>query len=1181
MLSSSPNTATVLRALTRDRLFVLGRTFGTGIRAANQPKPEVVALLGRALGDDHLAEILHELSRDELRAVCRAHDIEASSPARQVLIELLAGAAGLDLREREPSFISHDGVPGEGQLLAARGRQWLIEKVTPGQDHRQSPKLTLACLDDDAPGRTLEILWDLEIGARVIEPEAQGLGVPERLDPPERFGAYLHAVKWSAVSAADPTRFQSPFRAGIKLMAHQLTPLMKALELPRANLFIADDVGLGKTIEAGLVLQELILRQQAGFVLIVCPASVSLQWRDEMMRRFGLRFEVMSRQFIGARRRERGFGVNPWATHNRFIVSYPLIRRPEYRDPLLNHLGERAEKGLLILDEAHIAAPASATKYAVDSDTTEAIRDIAPKFDNRLFLSATPHNGHSNSFSALLEILDPIRFTRGVPVKGAEALAPIMVRRLKRDLRQLGVERFPRRILGRVLLEHGDGGWSAQLERFNAEEQRHEPPALLAADLGGDPWDLELSAQLARYTELCAPGKGRGRLVFINLQKRLLSSPEAFARTLEVHAAAIRRAGGIKIETPTQAELYDDPETHGVDEEALAAEDDAQVRADSAKLETPTAEATALLKSMRAVAERARRQPDAKVRALLAWMRANLCPAIGRVREASAAERVWTDCRVLLFTEYSDTKRYLQALLTEAVAGTDRGDERILVLHGGMGDEGRDEVQRAFNTPPDDHPVRILLATDAAREGVNLQAYCADLFHIDVPWNPSRLEQRNGRIDRTLQQSDEVRCHYFVYPARPEDRVLETLIRKIDTVQRELGSVGAVLMDEMERTLEPGIHEGTAAAVEAIGDDARTATAAAELEVQREKLDELFEEVQLAGKRLEESRRALEVGPEELRGVVDIGLGLAGAAPMTEGAKTGGGRQTYILPELDRSWDLTLDTLRPTRGREEAFWEWRKRPPHPVTFEPLDRLGDDAEQLHLAHPLVKRVLDRFLAQGFGAHDLSRVCGVVVPGESVARVLAYARLTLFGPGAARLHDELIVVPAAWPKDLAKIVPYKTSAAAAKAREVSERALAAVDARPLPAKVASRVLGQVAALYAGLWPYLQAEADARGVKAKNGLADRARKESDELRGLLERQRDAIREARGELAQTTLIGIGDKVQRRQVELDLEHLEKRETRIADDLDAEPKAVEKLYEVQMTRLTPVGLVIAWPEAMT
>ena len=140
-------------------------------------------------------------------------------------------------------------------------------------------------------------------------------------------------------------------------MAHQLTPLRKALQLPRANLFIADDVGLGKTIEAGLVAQELLLRQRVDFMLIVCPPSVCLQWRDEMQKRSGLHFEIMSRPFIGRRRQERGFGMNPWGTHTRFIISHALLlRHPEYRDPLLQHIGERAAKSLLILDEAHVAA---------------------------------------------------------------------------------------------------------------------------------------------------------------------------------------------------------------------------------------------------------------------------------------------------------------------------------------------------------------------------------------------------------------------------------------------------------------------------------------------------------------------------------------------------------------------------------------------------------------------------------------------------------------------------------------------------------------------------------------------------------------------------------------------------------------------------------------------------------
>ncbi len=446
---------------------------------------------------------------------------------------------------------------------------------------------------------------------------------------------------------------------------------------------------------------------------------------------------------------------------------------------------------------------------------------------------------------------------------------------------------------------------------------------------------------------------GRGRLTFINLQKRLLSSPEAFARTLEVHAQTLDKAGGIRLPAP-QTELYEDPETHGDNDETIAAEDDAEVRASSAaSCPRPRrgSHRPARLDA-RALAEKARRQPDGKTRALFAWMRANLCPGIGQSGDPNANQREPGPTAASSSSPSTATPSATsqELLRTEAIAGTDHADERILVFHGGMSDEAREEVQHAFNADPDQHPVRILIATDAAREGINLQAHCADLFHIDIPWNPSRLEQRNGRIDRTLQPAPEVRCHYFIYEDRAEDRVLETLVRKIDTVQRELGSIGAVLMDEMERTLEPGITATTANKLASIGADARSKTADAELEGQRKNLERLAAEVHTAGQRLEESRRVLEVSAESLRGVVDIGLELAGAAKLVDGPATSSGRRSFILPELDRSWQSTLDVLRPPRGREEALWEWRKRPPKPVTFEPLDRLNDDAEQLHLAHP---------------------------------------------------------------------------------------------------------------------------------------------------------------------------------------------------------------------------------------
>lgn len=1180
MTGATITPASVLAVLTKSRILDLARVFGVRLRNSSATKQQLASLLAAQL-DDRLPAVLHELGRDELADTCKLHGISSNGSARRELIRELLVGASLDpsLSIRLPSFVSRDGLPRAGQIVRARHRQWLVEEVEEGLPF-DSPRVVLVCLDDDDPGRRLEVLWNLELGAQVIEPEKRGLGEVRELDAPKHFGAYLHALRWNAVSAADATRFQAPFRAGIEHMAHQLTPLMKALELPRANLFIADDVGLGKTIEAGLVMQELILRQQANFVLISCPASICLQWQSEMRRRFGLHFEVMTRAFVAQRRRQRGFGVNPWATHHRFIVSHALLRRPEYREPLLQLLGDRAKKSLLVLDEAHVAAPASRSRYAVDSEITTTIRDLAPRFDNRLFLSATPHNGHSNSFSALLEILDPIRFTRGVPVEGKADLAPVMVRRLKRDLKKLGIESVPDRVLVQINLVHEGGQWRGQPARSDGK-----PVPVL--ELGpGAAVDLELATLLARYTALCAPEKGAGRLPFIRLQQRLLSSPEAFAKSLEVHAAAVERQGGV-VARPFRYDMTApliDPEIFGPSDETIQAVEDAELQAGSARLPPPTEEAAAVLRAMRAAAERARRAPDAKVRALFAWMRQHLCPAIGA--RGSAASREWSNRRVILFTEWADTKRYLLDLLGEAIADTDRAEDRIAGFSGGMGDDTRADIQRRFNASPEDEPLRILVATDAAREGINLQAHCADLFHMDLPWNPGRLEQRNGRIDRTLQPEPEVRCHYFVYPARTEDRVLETLVRKIDTVQRELGSLGGVLLEEMEEVLAAGIRVNSAERLKAIGKDLSTRTVEEELEETRKDEKILRDEIVRAGRRYDSSRQLLEVNAEALKGVVDIGLELAGTPGLiADGVHDG--KPRFRLPQLDRSWDVTLDTLRPPRPRDESFYDWRKRRPLPVTFSPVARLTGDIEQLHLAHPFTKRILDRFLAQGFSAHDLSRVSAVIDPEAGEARVLGYARLTLFGPGAARLHDELIAVAAAWDGSVegARSLTLCDAAQTALLVKAVEARLAGGATAP-KGRAADTITAAAQSLMVSLWKALDDEADAREVAAKNGLSARARAEADGIRSLLERQKRAIRKVAQTLMQKDLFaGLGDTVdareQERQLRLDRDHMERRANAIDADLEREPAAIEALYEVRTTRLTPVGLAVSWPRSWT
>lgn len=169
-------------------------------------------------------------------------------------------------------------MPEVGDFVQLRGRTWLVEGLAP--DHDGMSPLRLACVADDAQGETLEVLWDAEVAATVHREDVWETLALKGADDPEVFGAYLRTVAWNTATAADRDLFQAPFRAGIRLDAYQLLPLRKALRLPRVNMLIADDVGLGKTIEAGLILRELLLRRRIDFVLVAAPPSMTLQWQD-------------------------------------------------------------------------------------------------------------------------------------------------------------------------------------------------------------------------------------------------------------------------------------------------------------------------------------------------------------------------------------------------------------------------------------------------------------------------------------------------------------------------------------------------------------------------------------------------------------------------------------------------------------------------------------------------------------------------------------------------------------------------------------------------------------------------------------------------------------------------------------------------------------------------------------
>ena len=412
-------------------------------------------------------------------------------------------------------------IPEAGQLVRVRSRQFLVEEVALPPEPWHKTLVRLSCLDDDAQGEPLQVLWEQEVDAEIIDGASWQRVGKTGFDSPRLFSAYLHALRWNCVTSTNPRLFQSPFRAGIEVMAYQLEPLRKALQLPRVNLFIADDVGLGKTIEAGLILRELLIRQKVRRVVVAAPPSMLIQWRDELESRFGLSFVIFDRDYVSAVRREHGYSVNPWFTHSYFLISHALIRDPAYTELLRDWLGDFAPGSLLVIDEAHNTAPASGARYAIDSNLTRAIRGLAHRFEHRLFLSATPHNGHPNSFAALLELLDPQRFCRGVPIGDSRKLLPVMVRRLKSDLREAGID-FPKR----------------RIVEIQIDDLPADAPELVLSEL----LDKYRKARESRTRILSRSQQVSSALVISCLQKRLVSSMEAFYRTLNVHRRAVQKA---------------------------------------------------------------------------------------------------------------------------------------------------------------------------------------------------------------------------------------------------------------------------------------------------------------------------------------------------------------------------------------------------------------------------------------------------------------------------------------------------------------------------------------------------------------------------------------------------------------------------------------------------------------
>lgn len=1049
-------------------------------------------------------------------------------------------------------------IPEPGQLVDIRHRRFVVTEVqTSSLPTIMSDKgiekpmhlVSLSSLEDDAMGEELQVLWEVEPGVRIFEKAI--LPAPQGFDDPKRLDAFLNAVQWGVVSSADISALQSPFRSGIDIEDYQLDPVVRALRMPRVNLLIADDVGLGKTIETGLVVQELLLRHRARTILVICPSSLQIQWKDQMRDKFGLEFRIVDSSMMKELRRERGLHVNPWTHFPRLITSIDFIKRDRSMRLFREVLPAKGEStyprrfDVLIVDEAHNVAPSGTGNYAVPSLRTKTIQALTKHFEHKLFLTATPHNGYQESFSALLELLDDQRFARSVRPTQAQ-LGAVMVRRLKSELppKWDGSPRFPVRKIAPMEVEYTEDEKKAHKALFDYASLRRQ-----GLGDGSEKYATEFVLKL--------------------LKKRLFSSPAAFLGTLEQHLATIKdvsrkktniRNSSIGILKRRLEEIEEDfADDEAFEEDTIEAVDDA-----SSLFSQLKPEETSLLEELHVFAKKAARPSDSKANALIAWLKSTLMP-----------DKAWNNERVLIFTEYRTTQKWLYDLFA---AGGLAKDERCMLLYGGMDSKERERIKNAFQASPEVSPVRILLATDAASEGIDLQNHCHRLIHYEIPWNPNRLEQRNGRLDRHGQKAPEVLAYHFVgkgfdiakpYKVLKPGELMDDLeflmraVNKVEQIREDLGKVGPVIASQVEEAML-GIRNSL---------DTRLAEEQAAAPRRQLKFErDLRDQISKLHDELMKSRTTLRISPENILSVVSISLELSGQPQLTETKLDGvwpdptGQRSScpvFKVPALRGTWARCAEGIpHPHTG------EMR-----PITFDHTVANGrDDVVLVHLNHRLVQMATRLLRAEIWSAEsrkNLHRITARLLP-EGVLdspAVIAFGRLVVLGKDNHRLHEELISAGGVIREGRFRRLNVTQTQDAVKAA--------------LPQAAPDSIKNRLRDMWGGIEPALIQSLDARMAdrtkNLQNFLEERAKKESDDIRSILNELGNNIRKELGSGLPEQLLLWPDP-EREALERNRDAIKARLDLIPEEIEREVAAIKNKYIDPTPRLFPVAVMFLVPQ---
>lgn len=550
------------------------------------------------------------------------------------------------------------------------------------------------------------------------------------------------------LDALEDNLLLAPIQSSVVPLPHQLYALNRAVSRDRIRYLLADEVGLGKTIEAGLVLRELKLRGRVKRILVVAPKGLVRQWQAEMRLHFGEKFQFIEPSELAAFRQWRSGGAgeeeNLWRMHDQVICSLDSVKPLEGRrgwslEQLNTYNRERFEDlisaswDLVIIDEAHRMG--GSTEQVARYKLGAALAEASPYL---LLLSATPHQGKTDQFMRLMQLLDREAFPDESSVS-RDRVRPFVIRTEKRlSIDAEGQPLFKPRVTRLQAV-----AWQA---RHGSQQRLYE--AVTDYVRHG-------------YNQAMAAKQRHIGFLMILMQRLVTSSTAAIRTTLEKRQALL--------EAPQpQANLF---ENTSADEWAdLDGQSQVDLAMQSSGWELEKSEVEMLLELAR---ETEAAGTDAKAEALL--------ELIYKLQQEEGDPAL----KVLIFTEFVPT----QAMLADFLES--RGFS-VTTLNGSMDLETRTRAQQAFSKD-----VRVLISTDAGGEGLNLQ-FCHIIVNFDMPWNPMRIEQRIGRVDR-IGQKHLVRAINFVLEDTVEHRVRQVLEAKLEVIAQEFGvDKAADVMDSVE-----------------------------------------------------------------------------------------------------------------------------------------------------------------------------------------------------------------------------------------------------------------------------------------------------------------------------------------------------------------------------------------------